>query len=112
MAILVYYSLRLFIIRRTYLDRFAPTQDDTIKPYKIYGVTIAEVEIDLLTGQHTVNRVDIMEDAGMSLSPEIDVGQVEGAFVMGMGYWTSEDLVYDPKTGALTNYRTWVRDLY
>lgn len=48
----------------------------------------------------------------MSLSPEIDVGQVEGAFVMGMGYWTSEDLVYDPKTGALTNYRTWVRDLY
>lgn len=86
---------------------FAPTQDDTVKPYKIYGVTIAEVEIDLLTGQHTVNRVDIMEDAGMSLSPEIDVGQVEGAFVMGMGYWTSEDLVYDPKTGALTNYRTW-----
>ncbi|XP_011261213.1 xanthine dehydrogenase/oxidase [Camponotus floridanus] len=86
---------------------YASTQDDTLKPYKIYGLTIAEVEIDLLTGQHIIRRVDIMEDTGKSLSPEIDVGQVEGAFVMGIGYWTSEDLVYDPKTGALTNYRTW-----
>ncbi|CAL1679573.1 unnamed protein product [Lasius platythorax] len=86
---------------------YAPSREDTLKPYKIYGITIAEVEIDLLTGQHIVKRVDLVEDAGMSLSPEIDVGQVEGAFVMGMGYWTSEELVYDPKTGALTNYRTW-----
>ncbi|XP_071634820.1 uncharacterized protein [Temnothorax longispinosus] len=86
---------------------YAPTQDDTLKPYPIYGVTIAEVEIDLLTGQHIIRRVDLMEDAGISLNPEVDVGQVEGAFVMGIGYWTSEDLVYDPKTGVLTNDRTW-----
>lgn len=112
MVIFACYSLRLFIIYCTYLDRYAPTQEDTLKPYKIYGLTIAEVEIDLLTGQHIIRRVDLMEDTGKSLSPEVDVGQVEGAFVMGIGYWTSEDLVYDPKTGALTNYRTWVRDLY
>ncbi|XP_039304251.1 xanthine dehydrogenase isoform X1 [Solenopsis invicta] len=86
---------------------FATTRDDTIKPYSIYGVTIAEVEIDVLTGQHIIRRVDLMEDTGVSLSPEIDIGQVEGAFVMGIGYWTSEDLVYDPKTGMLTNDRTW-----
>lgn len=49
-----------------------------------------------------------MEDAGISLNPEIDVGQVEGAFVMGVGYWTCEDLIFDPKTGKLTNDRTWV----
>ncbi|KAL0109815.1 hypothetical protein PUN28_013466 [Cardiocondyla obscurior] len=86
---------------------YASMKDDTIKPYAIYGVTIAEVEIDLLTGQHIVRRVDLMEDTGVSLSPEIDIGQVEGAFVMGIGYWTSEELIYDPKTGMLTNDRTW-----
>lgn len=103
------------ITHYTYLifpDRYAATQDDTLKPYPIYGVTIAEVEVDMLTGQHMIRRVDLMEDTGMSLNPELDIGQVEGAFVMGIGYWTSEDLVYDPKTGVLTNQRTWVRGFY
>jgi len=86
----------------------ASEQNDTFKSYGIYGVTIAEVEIDVLTGQHIIRRVDLIEDAGVSLNPELDVGQVEGAFVMGIGDWTSEDLVYDPKTGVLTNDRTWV----
>ncbi|XP_025993326.1 xanthine dehydrogenase/oxidase isoform X2 [Solenopsis invicta] len=86
---------------------YASTKDDEIKPYPIYGVTIAEVEIDLLTGQHIIRRVDLMEDAGTSMNPEIDIGQAEGAFVMGIGYWTSEELVYNPKTGMLTTDRTW-----
>ncbi|XP_058788859.1 xanthine dehydrogenase/oxidase-like isoform X2 [Phymastichus coffea] len=85
---------------------FTGSQDE-IKMYAIYGVTITEVEVDMLTGEHLIHRVDIMEDAGVSLSPKIDVGQVEGAFVMGIGYWTCEDLIYDPETGGLTNYRTW-----
>ncbi|CAD6201305.1 GSCOCG00000106001-RA-CDS [Cotesia congregata] len=42
------------------------------------------------------------------MNPEIDLGQAEGAYVMGIGYWTSEDLVYCPKTGLLANHRTWV----
>lgn len=75
--------------------------------YVVYGVVIAEVELDLLTGQHVIDRVDLMEDAGQSMNPDVDLGQVEGAFVMGIGYWTSEDLIYDPNTGQLTNYRTW-----
>ncbi|XP_011694377.1 PREDICTED: xanthine dehydrogenase 1-like isoform X1 [Wasmannia auropunctata] len=85
----------------------ASTLNVEMLPYGIYGVTIAEVEIDVLTGQHIIRRVDLMEDAGISLNPEIDIGQVEGAFVMGIGYWTSEDLVYDPETGVLKSDRTW-----
>jgi len=56
--------------------------------------------------------VDLIEDAGISLNPEIDVGQIEGSFVMGAGYWTSEDIIYDAKTGMLMNDRTWVCDIY
>ncbi|XP_066582260.1 uncharacterized protein [Prorops nasuta] len=88
-------------------SRYLFTIQDDVKPYGIYGVTIAEVEVDVLTGQHLIHRVDIMEDAGISMNPEIDLGQVEGAFVMGIGYWTSEELIYDSETGVLANNRTW-----
>jgi xanthine dehydrogenase molybdopterin-binding subunit B len=52
--------------------------------------------------------VDLLEDAGNSLNPEIDIGQVEGALVMGLGLWTTEKLVYDEKTGQLLTKNTWV----
>ncbi|XP_018397765.1 PREDICTED: xanthine dehydrogenase/oxidase-like [Cyphomyrmex costatus] len=77
------------------------------KSYPVYGVTIAEIEIDVLTGQHIIRKVYLMIDSGLSLNPLIDVGQAEGAFVMGIGYWTSEDLVYDPETGILMNNKSW-----
>ncbi|XP_075226440.1 uncharacterized protein LOC142327353 isoform X2 [Lycorma delicatula] len=69
--------------------------------YSNYGVAVTEVEIDVLTGTHEILRTDVLEDAGQSISPGIDVGQVEGAFVMGLGLITSEELKYDEKTGAL-----------
>ncbi|KAJ2951526.1 hypothetical protein O0L34_g13677 [Tuta absoluta] len=75
--------------------------------YNIFGVAIAEVEVDILTGQFEIIRVDILQDVGRSVSPEIDAGQVEGAFIMGLGYWTSENLIYDKKTGELLTDRTW-----
>ncbi|XP_014357572.2 xanthine dehydrogenase-like [Papilio machaon] len=78
-----------------------------VQEYNIYGVAVTEVEVDILTGQSEVTRVDLLEDAGMSVNQDVDVGQVEGAFVMGLGYWTSEQLVYDPKTGENLTNRTW-----
>ncbi|XP_052893269.1 xanthine dehydrogenase/oxidase-like isoform X2 [Anopheles moucheti] len=78
-----------------------------LQPYIIWGLTCTEVEIDVLTGNVQLRRVDILEDTGESLSPGIDIGQVEGAFIMGVGYYLTEALIYDPQTGALLTNRTW-----
>ncbi|KAL0878729.1 hypothetical protein ABMA27_003779 [Loxostege sticticalis] len=75
--------------------------------YRSAGAAVTEVELDVLTGEHDVLRVDIIEDVGTSVNPEIDIGQVEGAFTMGLGYWTHEHLIYDEKTGELLTDRTW-----
>ncbi|CAH2090015.1 unnamed protein product [Euphydryas editha] len=84
---------------------FVNTAD--VQIYEIYGVTLAEVEIDVLTGEWEIIRVDLIEDVGQSVNPELDVGQVEGAFIMGVGYWTTERLVYERSTGELLTNRTW-----
>ncbi|KAI8432031.1 hypothetical protein MSG28_004552 [Choristoneura fumiferana] len=83
------------------------SNNDGVKPYFIYGVVALELEVDILTGNHDVRRVDLLEDTGRSLSPEIDIGQIEGAFVMGLGYFTSEKTIYDPESGRLLTDRTW-----
>ncbi|KNC55941.1 xanthine oxidase [Thecamonas trahens ATCC 50062] len=61
--------------------------------YFCYGAAVAEVEIDVLTGDHVVTRADLVMDVGDSLNPAIDLGQVEGAFVQGMGLFTTEELI-------------------
>ncbi|XP_043236080.1 indole-3-acetaldehyde oxidase-like isoform X1 [Amphibalanus amphitrite] len=75
--------------------------------YSVWGLTAAEVELDVLTGEYRFNRVDVYEDAGQSLSPWIDVGQVEGAFTMGMGLFLTEQYRYDPETGRKLTNRAW-----
>ena len=65
--------------------------------YFAYGASVSEVTIDTLTGEYTVDRVDILHDVGRSLNPAVDIGQVEGGFIQGMGWLTSEELVWDDK---------------
>ncbi|ELU12941.1 hypothetical protein CAPTEDRAFT_198744 [Capitella teleta] len=70
--------------------------------YFTQGVACSEVEIDCLTGDHTVRRTDIVMDVGNSLNPAIDVGQIEGAFVQGYGMFTLEEQRYSPDGFLLT----------
>ncbi|UMG91460.1 xanthine dehydrogenase accessory protein XdhC [Nocardioides sp. TF02-7] len=67
--------------------------------YFAYGVAAAEVEVDGFTGAYQVRRVDIVHDVGDSLSPLVDLGQVEGGFVQGVGWLTLEDLRWDASDG-------------
>jgi xanthine dehydrogenase large subunit len=69
--------------------------------YFAYGAAVSEVELDGFTGQHRLLRVDVLHDVGQSLSPLIDRGQIEGGFIQGVGYLTSEELVWD-QHGALS----------
>ena len=62
-----------------------------------YGAAVSEVAVDTLTGEHQLRRVDILHDTGRSLNPAIDIGQIEGGFVQGMGWLTSEELWWDSK---------------
>jgi xanthine dehydrogenase large subunit len=71
--------------------------------YFAYGAAVSEVSIDTLTGEYQVDRVDILHDVGKSLNPAIDKGQVEGAFVQGMGWLTTEELWWD-KDGRLRTH--------
>lgn len=65
--------------------------------YYSYGASCTEVSIDTLTGEYLIDRTDILHDVGRSLNPAIDIGQVEGAFVQGMGWLTTEELWWDAK---------------
>ena len=71
--------------------------------YFAYGAACAEVAVDILTGENRVMRVDILHDAGRSLNPALDIGQIEGGFVQGMGWLTTEELVFDAKGRLATH---------
>ena len=71
--------------------------------YFSYGAACTEVAIDLLTGESRVLKVDILQDVGSSINPAIDIGQIEGGFVQGMGWLTTEQLVWNAQ-GLLTTH--------
>ena len=71
--------------------------------YFAYGAALSEVVIDTLTGEHRVLAVDILHDVGRSLNPAIDLGQIEGGFIQGMGWLTIEELVFDERGRLLTH---------
>ena len=70
--------------------------------YFAYGAACSEVAIDTLTGEHKLLRVDILHDVGKSLNPAIDIGQIEGGFVQGLGWLTTEELVWASDGKLLT----------
>ena len=70
--------------------------------YFAYGAACSEVIIDTLTGEYKILRADILHDVGDSLNPAIDIGQVEGAFVQGVGWLTTEELVWNDKGKLMT----------
>ncbi|KAL8561663.1 hypothetical protein ACOMHN_001395 [Nucella lapillus] len=82
-------------------------QVETPIAYFTYCAAVTETELDVLTGEYAIHRVDIMFDCGESLNPMIDMGQVEGGFVFGLGFNLLEDLIYDTETGAVLNDSTW-----
>ena len=65
--------------------------------YFAYGAAVTEVAVDTLTGENRILRADILHDAGASLNPALDIGQVEGGYVQGAGWLTTEELVWDDK---------------
>ena len=71
--------------------------------YFAYGAAVTEVVIDTLTGENRILRADLLHDTGASLNPALDIGQIEGAYVQGAGWLTTEELVWDAK-GALRTH--------
>ena len=71
--------------------------------YYCYGASVSEVEIDTRTGEWWLKAVDIVHDAGKSINPAIDKGQIEGGYVQGMGWLTMEECIWDKKGKFLTH---------
>ena len=69
--------------------------------YFTTGIAVSSVELDVLTGDHTILRTDIIMDIGQSINFSIDIGQIEGAFVQGVGWSTIEELLVLPSNGAV-----------
>jgi xanthine dehydrogenase large subunit len=89
--------------------------------YFAYGAAVSEVAVDTLTGETQLLRVDILHDVGTSLNPAIDMGQIEGGFLQGVGWLTSEELVWNargelqthaPSTYKVPTVRDWPRDAH
>lgn len=76
---------------------FDPTKFDFC--YSSYGATCTEADVNILTGETHILRSDIIFDCGESVNPRLDVGQIEGAFVQGMGYFLAEKTAYDEESG-------------
>lgn len=107
------------LIQQAYLSRISLSATGFYKTPKIWydkekaqgrpfyyfalGAACSEVAIDTLSGEMQVKRVDILHDAGNSLNPAIDIGQIEGGFIQGMGWLTTEELLWNKDGKLLSN---------
>ncbi|WP_298933710.1 xanthine dehydrogenase molybdopterin binding subunit [uncultured Ruegeria sp.] len=71
--------------------------------YFAYGASVTEVVVDILTGENRILRTDVLHDAGASLNPALDIGQIEGGYVQGAGWLTTEELIWDDKGNLRTH---------
>lgn len=71
--------------------------------YFANGAAVSEVVVDVLTGEYRVARIDVLHDVGRSINPAIDIGQIEGGFVQGMGWLTTEELMWDEQGRVISN---------
>jgi xanthine dehydrogenase large subunit len=71
--------------------------------YFTYGAAVTEVIVDLMTGEHRLLKADILHDAGKSINPALDHGQIEGAYIQGVGWLTLEEVVYGDDGRLLTH---------
>lgn len=87
---------------------FSPTEEQNGMPFQyfVYGACLTEVELDVLTGMVNVLSSEIVYDCGKSLNPAVDIGQIEGAYMMGLGYFLTERVSYD-SNGVLQSAGTW-----
>merc|ERR1719443_2001634 len=79
---------------------------DRTPPYNVYGACVSEVLVDVLTGEVKVERVDILMDLGNQLNAAVDIGQVQGGFVMALGYLLTEECKWD-SAGKQMHLGTW-----
>jgi len=84
-----------------------PPPNSQTTQYNSYSAAVTEVLVDILTGEHQILRTDILFDAGKSLNPVVDIGQVEGGYVFGLGLFLTEEITIDKTTGAPLQYNTW-----
>jgi xanthine dehydrogenase molybdopterin-binding subunit B len=78
-----------------------------VSTYNVFGVAAAEVCLDVLTGERSLLRADLMYDAGASVNPAIDLGQCEGAFMQGVGHVLHEEVLEDRASGQVLSARSW-----
>ncbi|KAK4738138.1 hypothetical protein R3W88_001835 [Solanum pinnatisectum] len=83
---------------------YVPESDST--SYLTFGAAVSEVEIDTLTGETTILQSDIIYDCGQSLNPAVDMGQIEGAFVQGIGFFMNEEYLTNDE-GLMVSNSTW-----
>jgi xanthine dehydrogenase/oxidase len=86
---------------------FPPNSPNGPQQYSSTGACCAEVLVDVLTGELEILKTDILFDCGVSMNPAIDIGQVEGGFIQGMGMHLTEDLLIDNDTGRIVSNGTW-----
>ncbi|PKP08363.1 MAG: xanthine dehydrogenase molybdopterin binding subunit [Bacteroidetes bacterium HGW-Bacteroidetes-4] len=84
-----------------YFDK--ATQQGRPFHYFVFGMAVSEVELDVLTGKHRILQTDILHDTGLSINENLDIGQIEGAFIQGLGWCTTEEIKWDNK-GRMLNH--------